>query len=69
MIWTVVALAEQGAYREDWGTEELDEYLQTLYPIPFDFKKEFVSSKPAAKRFLEGEVSTVDRYFVSGAQR
>ena len=36
---------------------------------PFDFKKEFVISKPAAKRFLEGEVSTVDRYFVSGAQR
>lgn len=33
MIWTVVALAEQEAYREDWGNEELDEYLQTLYPI------------------------------------
>lgn len=29
MIWTVVALAEQEAYREDWGNEELDEYLQT----------------------------------------
>nr|GLL41453.1 hypothetical protein Itr_chr12CG09840 [Ipomoea trifida] len=24
-------------------------------PIPFDFKKEFVSSKPAAKHFLQGE--------------
>ena len=32
MIWTVVALAEQGAYREGWGNEELDEYLQNLYP-------------------------------------
>ena len=37
MIWTVVALAEQGAYREDWGNEELDEYLQTLYLYPIDY--------------------------------
>lgn len=38
MIWTVVALAEQGAYREDWGNEELDEYLQTLYPIDYIYR-------------------------------
>lgn len=38
MIRTVVALAEQGAYREDWGNEELDEYLQTLYPIDYIYR-------------------------------
>lgn len=38
MIWTVVALAEQEAYREDWGNEELDEYLQTLYPIDYIYR-------------------------------
>lgn len=38
MIWTVVALAEQGAYGEDWGNEELDEYLQTLYPIDYIYR-------------------------------
>ena len=38
MIWTVVALAERGAYREDWGNEELDEYLQTLYPIDYIYR-------------------------------
>lgn len=38
MIWTVVALAEQGAYREGWGNEELDEYLQNLYPIDYIYR-------------------------------
>lgn len=38
MIWTVVALAEQGAHREDWGNEELDEYLQTLCPIDYIYR-------------------------------
>lgn len=38
MIWTVVALAEQEAYREDWGNEELDEYLRTLYPIDYIYR-------------------------------
>ncbi len=38
MIWTVVALAEQGAQREDWGNEELDKYLQTLYPIDYIYR-------------------------------
>lgn len=38
MIWTVLALAEQEAYREDWGNEELDEYLQTLYPIDYIYR-------------------------------
>lgn len=38
MIRTVVALAEQGAYRVYWGNEELDEYLQTLYPIDYIYR-------------------------------
>ena len=24
--------------REDWGNEELDEYLQTLYPIDYIYR-------------------------------
>ncbi|KAK4355324.1 hypothetical protein RND71_024295 [Anisodus tanguticus] len=30
MIWIVVALAEQGSYREGWGNEELDAKRRTL---------------------------------------
>ncbi|CAH1432047.1 unnamed protein product [Lactuca virosa] len=31
MIRTVVALAEQGAYREDWGNEEFDDLAHRLH--------------------------------------
>ena len=28
----------ESACREDWGNEELDEYLQTLYPIDYIYR-------------------------------
>lgn len=50
MIRTVVALAEQGAYREDWGNEEFDDLAHRLHlslnQLPNHLPNRIITPKP-----------------------